>query len=85
MSFMTNPWPGLLCPLLVPPDLQRPPGGAKAAVAATAGSRGWCSQRSWSGFSQQGRGQALQSEAVLGMVDPALAGIQSRDREQGTC
>lgn len=39
MSSMTNPCLGLLCPLL--PDLQRPHGGAKAAVTATAGSRGW--------------------------------------------
>lgn len=76
----------------VPPILQRPPGGAKAAVAAAAGSRGWfcvravvlvflskaeerfcrvrqpCSERC-----------PVAVRQCLGMVDPALAGIRSRE------
>lgn len=79
------------------PVLQRPLGGPKASVAATAGSRGWfCLKAAGLIFLSKAEDrfcrvrQALQGrvssgcEECLGMVNPTLAGIQSRDREQGT-
>lgn len=80
----------------VPPVLQRPPGGAKAAVAAAAGSRGWFCLRvvglvflsKAEGRFCRGRpcreGCPVAVRQCLGMVDPALAGVHSGDREQGT-
>lgn len=86
MSSMANPCLGLLCLCCCHQTCRGLLEGPKLWWLQLLGAGVVLCQRSWSGFSQQGRGQALSSgcEAGLGMVDPALAGIQSTDREQGT-